>query len=268
MVSKKVIAAGVVLIVVLALVAIFVLPLISESPAAVLTVESGTVQVEQSPLRTVTGDVTLKQGDVIKTGPGRASITLFGSSVVRLGENTTLSLEELSAQKGNRNVKIKQDSGRIWNKVLKLSGVDNYQISTPQSVATIRGTAFESWVHDDLTATSTVEGTLNIQSKANGQSVDVPENQAADVAAGAAPVTRALVESDFIRENKQRDQQFLLQLREKIKSKYWIYLQIAKSQYKLTDQQIDEYIDGALTGKYDQGQIDAALKQLGIDIKV
>ncbi|MBS3053050.1 MAG: hypothetical protein J4469_00970, partial [Candidatus Aenigmarchaeota archaeon] len=79
---------------------------------------------------------------------------------------------------------------------------------------------------------------------------------------------KPLAEDSWIRKNKEKDEQFLLELREKIKSKYWIYLLIAKSQYKLTDEQVDEYIDNALRGTYSQDQIDRALNQLGFEIKV
>jgi hypothetical protein len=268
--SKKVFAAlGVVVIIVLSLFAVFVLPLVSESPPATLIVESGDVQVAQSPLRPVSGEVQLKKGDKIATGSnGRASVVLFGSSVIRLGNNTNLTIEELTQSRENRNVRIKQDSGRVWNKVLKLSGVDNFQVATPQSVASIRGTAFESWVRDGITATSVVEGTLNIQSAATGLGVDVAENAAADTLTGENPTVRGLVVNDFILENIERDREFVLQLREKIKAKYWVYIALAKSQYKLTDEQVDKYLDDALAGKYSQSEIDAALQQLGVEIKL
>ena len=245
-----------------------VLPLITESPPAVLIVDSGDVQVAQSPLRQASGSTQLKEGDQAVTGKGKASVVLFGSSVVRLEENTTISLAELKAQKGDRKVKLKQDSGRIWNKVIKLSGVDNYQIETPTSVATIRGTGFDSWIKDDFTSVSVVEGTVNVVEKQSGQSTDLNANQATDVTAGLPPAVRALVEDDWIRGNKQLDEQFLLELREKIKAKYWIYLLLAKSQYKLTDQQVNEYIDAALSGRFGDQQIRAGLDQLGIEIKV
>ncbi len=245
----------------------FVLPLITESPPAVLLVESGSVQVAQSPLRPASSGVQLKSGDEVVTGQGRASVVFFGSSVVRLEENTSVKLSELNTEKGSRGVKIKQDSGRMWSKVIKLSGFSNYQVETPSSVATLRGTAFDSLVAGNATSISVVEGIVNIESKLTGQSIDIKENQSTDVSAGLPLAVRALIEDGWIRDNVQRDEQFLIELRERLKAKYWMYLLIAKTAYGLTDEQIDEYIDGALRGAYTQEQIQAGLDNLGIEIK-
>lgn len=268
--SKKVLTAvGIVVIIILALVAVFVLPLVTESPPAVLIVESGSVQVAQSPLRAASGEVALKQGDKIVTGAdGKASVKLFGSSIVRLDSNTDIDLSEFNAQKDARKVSINQNSGRVWSKVIKLSGVDNYQVSTPRSVATIRGTGFDSYIRPDGTVdVSVVEGIVSVVKKDDQTSVDVNTEEAVTI--GDDPLaTRALVRDAWISGNEQRDREWLLSLREKIKSKYWIYIELAKAQYKLTDQQVDEYIDGALTGVYSQEQIQAALDQLGIEIKL
>lgn len=245
----------------------FVAPLISESPVAVLTVDQGMVEVANSPFQQVTGEKQISEGTAIRTGPGsKASIIFFGSSVVRLGENTTINITDISTGKEDRKVTIKQDSGRIWNKVLKLSGFNNYEVETPNSVASIRGTAFENWIRGDLTATSVVEGTVNVLSKGTGNDADVPEEQAADVSEGN-PALRPLEANDFITENKELDRQFLAKLRERLKTKYWMYIYIAKTQYGLTDEQIDQYIDDALSDKYSSEQIDNTLAQFGLELK-
>ncbi len=244
---------------------IFVLPLITESPPAVLVVESGSVEVSQSPFRQVTGQIQMSAGDAVRTNAGgKASIVFFGSSILRLEENTTLTLSELDTGKEGRKVSLKQDSGRVWNKVIRLSGFEDYSLETPDAVATIRGTAFDSWVRDNLTGVLVIEDAVNVTKKATGQSITVNENQQTSVADLLAV---PLVEDQWILQNKEKDEKFLLGLREKIKSKYWIYLLIAKSQYKLTDEQVDEYIDNALRGTYSQNQIDSALAQLGFEIK-
>lgn len=257
----------VVLVVVFAIIfSIFVLPLITESPPAVLVVESGSVEISQSPFRQVTGQTQISAGNVVRTNAGgKASIVFFGSSILRLEENTTLTLSELDIKKKERKVSLKQDSGRVWNKVIKLSGFEDYSLETPDAVATIRGTAFDSWVRDNLTVVRVVEDAVNVTKKATGQSITVNENQQTSVADLLAV---PLVEDQWILQNKEKDEKFLIELREKIKSKYWIYLLIAKSQYKLTDQQVDEYIDNALRGVYSQDQISGALSQLGFEIKV
>lgn len=248
---------------------VFVLPLITESPPAVLVVESGSVEVSQSPFRQVTGQTQISAGDAVRTNAGgKASIVFFGSSILRLEENTTLTLSELDVKKKERKVSLKQDSGRIWNKVIKLSGIEDFSLETPDAVATIRGTAFDSLIKENSTTVAVVEGTLNVTEKVGGQSADINSNQQVSLAANILTLSEPLIEDDWIRGNKVEDERFLLELRKRIKSKYWIYLLIAKSQYKLTDQQVDEYIDNALRGVYSQDQISGALSQLGFEIKV
>ena len=255
-------------VVVASILFIFVLPLITESPPAVLMVHSGKVELAQSPFRDVTGTTQISVGNSVKTYPGsEASIVFFGSSILRLGENTTLTLSELDIKKEGKKVSLKQDTGRVWNKVIKLSGIEEYSLETPDAVATIRGTAFDSWIRDNLTGILVVENRVNVTGKITGKFTEINENEEADVAADSLTV-KPLAEDSWIRKNKEKDEQFLLELREKIKSKYWIYLLIAKSQYKLTDEQVDEYIDNALRGTYSQDQIDRALNQLGFEIKV
>ena len=247
---------------------VFVIPLVTESPPAVLMVHSGKVELAQSPFRDVTGTTQISVGNSVKTYPGsEASIVFFGSSILRLGENTTLTLSELDIRKEGKRVSLKQDTGRVWNKVIKLSGIEEYSLETPDAVATIRGTAFDSWVRDNLTGILVAENRVNVTEKTSAKLTEVNENEQADVSAGTLFV-HPFVEDSWIKENKEKDEQFLLELREKIKSKYWIYLLIAKSQYKLTDEQVNRYIDNALRGTYSQDQVDSALNQLGFEIKV
>ncbi len=258
----------IVLVVVFAIIfSVFILPLITESPPAVLVVESGSVEVSQSPFRQATGQIQISGGNVVRTNAGgKASIVFFGSSTLRLEENTTLTLSELDVKKKERKVSLKQDSGRIWNKVIKLSGIEDFSLETPDAVATIRGTAFDSLIKENSTTVAVVEGTVNVRS--TSQNADINADQQANIAADLLTITKPLIEDDWIRENKVKDEKFLLELRNRIKSKYWVYIIIAKSQYKLTDQQVDEYIDNALRGVYSQDQISGALSKLGFEIKV
>ena len=89
----------------------------------------------------------LCQSDSIKTGENTsASIILFESSIIRLDNNTEITIKEILQQEGKTSVKIKQDSGRTWNTVLRMSGIDDYEVHTPTTVASVRGTSFDVWV--------------------------------------------------------------------------------------------------------------------------
>jgi hypothetical protein len=268
------IALAAILCIFVVLAVVFVLPLVLESPAAVLVVESGTVEVAQmganmvqGQFSQVSGRLAIDQGSVIRTGQGRASVILYGSTAIRLAENTIVTLSSIQNTKDGRTVSLWQPSGTTWSRIVSVSGISAFEIETPHSVATAKGTAFETSVSGSATSTSLVEGNLHVQAKGTDRELDIEQNQAIDISEGNAEV-RFVRESGFMQENMQKDEQHLQDLKEKIKSKYGVYIGIAKAQYGLTDEQVDRYIDDALRGKYSQQDIDDALDQFGVEIKI
>ena len=108
---------------------------ISYIPAQ-LHVNSGSVKVNDA---FVNGNIKLKQGDIIETIDGLATIILYESVVINLEKNTKISLQDLIKE----HPKVKQEGGKTWNTFTKLSGVEDYTISEGNSVASVRATAFE-----------------------------------------------------------------------------------------------------------------------------
>jgi hypothetical protein len=112
------------------------------------------------------GDV-LVAGDTIRTGASAvAEITYFEGSSVRLEENTELVITALeSASDGGTIVTVAQAMGRTWHVVTKLlSGSSRYEVKTPTTTASVRGTIFSVDVAtsaDGASATvTTSEGTV------------------------------------------------------------------------------------------------------------
>ena len=145
------------------------------SPDAVraqLIIESGSVQVKHSgePWISAQNGMLLHQSDYIKTGNNTsASIILFESSIIRLDSNTEVALQEIFDQEGKSSVTIDQNAGRTWNTVRKISGIDDYEVQTPTTVASVRGTAFVVIVEPNGTTYYGVShGTLNVSSISNG----------------------------------------------------------------------------------------------------
>ena len=107
--------------------------------AAVLYVESGDVQVNTGAgWQAGQDEMTLNQGDQIKTGEGEATVILREGEVVHLQPNSEIKLDQISDKK----IKISQVTGETWNKITKISGVSEFTIETPSTVATVRGTEF------------------------------------------------------------------------------------------------------------------------------
>ncbi|MFH0948955.1 MAG: FecR family protein [Candidatus Aenigmatarchaeota archaeon] len=256
----KYIAAGVIAVVAVILIVTFVLPLMSTSSPAVLIVDKQPVEMNSgSGYRQAQSGMQLSQGASVKTGAGGAAqIILFGSSVVRLAENTEIKLSELVSGDAKK-FSLDQSAGRTWNKVTKLSGFSEYDVKTPNAVASVRGTAFATRASIksifDLT-----EGNLSVM--ADGKSANIGAGKSAEISDGTITINDVVID-DFISSNQEKDRQFLGDVREKLKNKYATYISIAKSQYKLTDTQVDEFINKYLSGAYTQEEIDAASAQFG-----
>ena len=102
---------------------------------AQLHIESPEVKVNSIP---VSGNIKLKENDIIETSNGLATIILHESILIALDKNTKVSLSDLK----NKHPKVFQELGSTWNKFIKISGVEDYTLTTGNTVASIRGTTF------------------------------------------------------------------------------------------------------------------------------
>ena len=94
-------------------------------------------------------------GDILHTGSnGRVEIIINRESVVRMKENTRLSLNEFGdkeKKKGKTAVDLK--SGTIWTKVKKFVGkICRFECSLPTAIAGVYGTVYQTSVTDDSTS--------------------------------------------------------------------------------------------------------------------
>jgi len=132
--------AVVVLIIIISLVVL----LGSKTRVAFLNIEDGTVQVDSgSGWAGAEDGMDLALKDKVRTLEGSAVIVLYESILVQLDPNTEVSIEDLS----KKNVKVRQESGSTWNKFAKIAGIQSFEVETPTTVATVRGTSF--WVDED-----------------------------------------------------------------------------------------------------------------------
>lgn len=116
-----------------------------------------------------TGDL-IGSGDTIRTGSGAAAqITYFEGSTVRLEPQTELIVESLRTEPdGGTVIGMMQTLGRTWHVVTKLiEGSSRYEVRTPSSTASVRGTVFAVDVSVDAdgpTATVTTKEGMVIHS--------------------------------------------------------------------------------------------------------
>ena len=147
-----------------------------------LTVLSGDVSVRHGAGDFVAardGEV-LGEGDSVRTSTdARAVLTYFEGSTVTIEPSSELTIDNASTlADGSTVVVMTQSLGRTWHVVTKLvTGFSKYEVKTPASTASVRGTQFQ--VDTDATATTvtTTEGTVMAQvidPSAPGNTVDVP----------------------------------------------------------------------------------------------
>lgn len=165
-----------------------------------VTVLSGDVFVRQGASDYVAAfdGMVLNEGDTIRTGAdARAVLTYFEGSTVTLEPDTQLTIENAATlADGGTVVVMTQAFGRSWHVVTKLiTGSSKYDVRTPASTASVRGTQFEVNSGEAETTISTTEGI--VVSHVNdltrrGVTVEVPvaagmtQTQAKDDAPGAA----------------------------------------------------------------------------------
>ncbi len=106
---------------------------------------------------------TLNAGDTIRTGAdGRAVLTYFEGSTVTVEPGTELRIDTASTvADGGTVVLMTQAVGRTWHVVTKLiTGSSKYEVRTPASTASVRGTEFQLDSSNDATTVTTTEGTV------------------------------------------------------------------------------------------------------------
>lgn len=149
----------------------------------------------------------LASGDVVKSSAnGRAVLTFFDGSTLTVETGSVVKVTTLNKlDNGGIQLVIEQSLGRTWASVEKLKTPDSkFEIKTPTSTASVRGTAFETIVTQNPDGTASVtykadEGEVVVTANAGGQTsvtantqVTVAQNQAAPPAAAPIPPTPSL----------------------------------------------------------------------------
>ena len=233
----------------------------SDVVRAQLVIESGNVQVKQAGGSWSSGQngMFLHQSDSVKTGDNTsASVVLFESSIIRLDSNTEVTIQEIIEEAGVTSVKIQQDAGRTWNTISKISGIDNYDIQTPTTVASVRGTAFVVIVESNGTTYYGVShGILNVSSISNGtiqDNIDVSGNESVIIYVDMVNKSleiKPFEKDEWVMENLLIDEQFRIDVKEELYRRIDPYIPELKERYGITDEELEVLIDGYLDGYFD-----------------
>jgi len=240
-------------VLIIGLVAVYISVTSSPTLKAQIHVEAGQVLVNGNP---ITGDGTLKQGDVIETkADGQATVILYESVLISLDENTKVTLDDLTQQ----HPKVSQEGGETWNKFTKLSGVEDYSVSSGNSVASVRGTAFA------VKGDKIVTGEGEVQYDVDGKSYRVLRNRVVERLNGTVKERDANQgEKDDINRKGERIIKMLKFMREKEIQKHPRVAAMIKARLGVDDAGLKELLEKADNGEFD---IDEVAKQSPVRIE-
>jgi hypothetical protein len=120
----------------------------AQTVAGTISTASGAVQVQRG--ATVTGvspGAAVNVGDRVITGPGgHAIVTLTDGSQLELGESSNLVIDNhaLAPAGGRAATQVSLFGGVLRSVVSATGGTPNFEVHTPNAVAAVRGTRFDT----------------------------------------------------------------------------------------------------------------------------
>ena len=120
---------------------------------------------------------TLQPHDAIRTAAGaRLAVTFADGSRVRLGPNSTMTVERARFGAQQRQVTVRLWLGRLWARVAhRLGARSNFEVKTTNAVAGVRGTSFAVLARADLSSVIKVyTGTVGVRK--TGETIPARQN--------------------------------------------------------------------------------------------
>lgn len=121
---------------------------------------SATVTRESGEQVIVTEESAIFVGDLIVTASDSRAFLIFeDNSSVLLNAETELLIEAASRDDDSIFTRLKQEAGQTWTRVKKLTGVEtDLELETPETIASVRGTAFDTQIYSDSQKFGVEEG--------------------------------------------------------------------------------------------------------------
>lgn len=148
--------------------------LAAQEPVAVTLKVKGDVELARADdISAIETGASLQNDDELKSGADSYAAIKFvdGSSVVKLFPNSVMMINtEKDADKLNKRSYLK--SGNVWSKVMKKTG--NFEIETPTTVVSVKGTEFKVEVQEDgTTEVITFSGEVTMRNKQDNKEATV-----------------------------------------------------------------------------------------------
>jgi hypothetical protein len=148
-------------------------------------------------------EITLNEGDSVRTGPDSNVIAVFENQVIMSVEpesNTNLEKLQQTAKKDLR-MKVNVDRGQIWSDVGKLrSKRSKFFVATPSAVTGVRGTVFTVQAGaEEKTTVAVVDGGVDVRTRGMMmEPVKVEESQMTEVTPNKPPTKPVAISGAFL----------------------------------------------------------------------
>ncbi len=147
--------------------------------------------------------MVLNEGDSIRTGPDSNAIAVLENQVIMAVEpESTLGLDRLrQSPKKEIDIKVRLDSGQIWNDVGRLKTKDSrFYVTTPAAVTGVRGTVFTvQTVPEKKTTVAVVDGGVDVRTRnMEMEPVRVKKNRMTEVAPNKPPTAPTAISAGFL----------------------------------------------------------------------
>ncbi len=165
----------------------------------------------------------VKQGMTVKTGPKAVVDIYFGNNVVRILENSSVVMTELARNVADNkeNSEFYVENGKMFSKVTrKLVDGEKFRVTTPTSVAGVRGTEFLVSEDEGKSNIACIDGVVAVKEQGSDDSTykEVEAGKEAEVEKGKPISVADLKEQN--RANIQKIKDDIKVIREDIRRKF------------------------------------------------
>ncbi|MBD3259139.1 hypothetical protein GF371_00750, partial [Candidatus Woesearchaeota archaeon] len=242
------------IIIVIIIGAVFFLFVPEKAAAAILYIDEGTVEINTgSGWKAASDEMELKENTEIRTAEGRATVVLYDSEILRLEPDTHIKLKDLNKE----NIVVRQETGGTWNKIMKMTGTEGYEVETPDTVATVRGTEFGVLIAGALSEVFVEAGNMNVAQKGDDKilgEIGLTKGESVEVKKGIRELVKSELKEkhlEMIRRNKAEDLKTMRKIRKNIVMRNKL-ARLGMKIKKFTEKNLDDSLDDLDSGRAGQ----------------
>ena len=121
------------------------------------------------------GDEILKSSTITTGKKSIIDIRYGNSGVLRINENSNLTVTELFSEKGSNKTKLDMKGGKVFVTMSKLTKGSSFRVKTPTAIAAVRGTSFRVSASDTKSRIDVISGKIKVNPVKKGVVIEKVE---------------------------------------------------------------------------------------------